>query len=368
MPQQKSSKLVKISDWLIKNELVLVAITVAAIISFGVFIGWYNNKVVPVNAASIARYLVEPQNKLSFLANWDGPHYLYISQQGYSDISLTNFFPLYPLAIHVVNQVIPSVLISALLISWICLFIASYFYLKVVKEVFKEKYTLNAYRGLLLFLLFPTAMFMLVPYTEALFAALALPSLYFALKRRFLLSGILLALATTTHVTGILMIPLIALVLYEQKERFINIAVTVVIGSLGLIAYMDYLELKFHQPLAFISAQKSHGWLQHSNFSTFINQIGFVNVLFAALLIAAAIYWWRKRLSFSIYSLLFLLVPILGREVGGFNRYVLMAFPIPLMLYGITKKHSTLFTLIIVLSTALWTYFMLQYAGGYVGG
>lgn len=143
----------------------------------------------------------------------------------------------------------------------------------------------------------------------------------------------------------------------------------VLVGSLGLIAYMAYLFNKFNHPLAFITAQESHGWVQihqgyiHNLESTF----SILNIFFVALLVLSVIYWWSRRKSFAIYSLAFLLIPIAGGQFGGFNRYTLMAFPIQFMLYEKLRNKPLAYALVLSVFSVLWTYTLLQYAGGYTG-
>ena len=132
--------------------------------------GWYNNKVVLPNPAVSAHYTQEPTNPLSFMSNWDGPDYLPIAKSGYTAFDQSNFYPLYPLLIDLVHFVISSPLVSALLLSWFCFAGAIYFYLKIIKLIFNVADNEEALRGLLFFILFPTAVFFLATYTEALFA------------------------------------------------------------------------------------------------------------------------------------------------------------------------------------------------------
>jgi hypothetical protein len=160
---------------------------------------------------------------------------------------------------------------------------------------------------------------------------------------------------------------LVAMVLYEQKERWRNVAATVCIGSAGLLGYMFYLWRRFNDPFAFIKAQKTiHGWGQHSYISL-ITRADPLNAVLIVLLIMTAIYWWPRRKSFAIYSLLFLLIPIAGRQYGGFNRYVLMAFPLQFMLFAYFRDKKRIFPYVLALLAVVWTYFTLQYAGGYIG-
>lgn len=370
MEERLNQALTKFRKVLARKDILLAIVVAVSLIGVGVYIGWYNNKVVPLNSAATARYTLDPSNHLSFMSNWDGPDYIRIARQGYQVPANANFFPLYPILIHALNWVMHSALDSALAISWVSLVGAIYFYIKIVKRLFKleKNHDLEVVRGLMLFLLFPTAVFMLATYTESLFAFLALASIYFALSKKYLAVMPFLLFCTATHLTGIFVLVLVGLIMLEENMGFIKSAATVAVGSLGLIGYMYYLWRAFDKPLAFISSQKhGHGWLSNG-YLNLISSIDPFNLVFILFLVIAMVYWWNKRKSFSIYSFLFLLIPGIGKQYGGFNRYVLMAFPIPLMFYGFLKDKRTLYTVFIAATTVAWTYFMLQYAGGYVGG
>jgi Gpi18-like mannosyltransferase len=349
-----------------RDFLLALAVTIAVIIG-AMFLGWYNNKVVPISTNTYARYTAEPNNHLSFISNWDGPDYINISHVGYTNTEDTNFFPLYPLLIHLVNMVIDSSLYSALLISWASLVGATYFFLKVIKKLYKIKYNQDAFKGLLLFVLFPTAVFLVATYTESLFAFLALAAIYYLLEKRYIISAFFALFASATHITGIFLIVLLALMMYEQKVKIKKILAYLIISSLGLLAYITFLYNNFSKPFAFITAQKSHGWLQTNYIHNITTTFSIDNIFFLALLLIAAIYWWSRKKSFSIYTLLFLLIPLAGGQFGGFDRYTLMAFPIYFMLYEKFHNKSMSYTLMLVVFAIAWTYTLLQYTGGYTG-
>jgi Gpi18-like mannosyltransferase len=362
-------RLTDLKKQILKRDFLIAIIIGLSIIGVGVFFGWYNNEVVIKNPDISAHYSLEPNNQLSFMSNWDGPDYLKIAKNGYQTVGNTNFFPLYPFLIRLLSHLISSPLDAALIISWLSFIGAIYFYLKIIKHVFDIKDNVEATRGLLFFILFPTAVFFLATYTESLFAFLALGSLYYALQRKYWQSALFALFCTATHVTGIFLLALIVMTLWEQKAKLIEIAGTAVIGSLGLLSYMFYLQHAFHRPLAFITSQKSHGWLTvSSKYSALIGSVDLFSTIFIILLIISVIYWWNKRKSFSVYSLFFLLIPIVGKQFGGFNRYVLMAFPVQLMIYAYARHRKLAYPIIIVFFAISWAYFLFQYAGGYVGG
>lgn len=353
-----------------KNDYVLAIAVAAAVIVIGVFFGWYNNRVVLTYPYPHFHYTAEPHNPLSFLSNWDGPDYLSIVKSGYSGLRQANFFPLYPIVIIIVHLIISSVLDSALLVSWASFVGALYFYIKIVKRLFNVSETSELLRALTFFVLFPTGVFLFATYTESLDAMLSLGAIYFALERRWWLAAPLAMLASATHITGMAAVVAVAVILWEQKERWYKILASLAIGSLGLLAYMIFLLRRFHDPLAFLHSQEQiHGWLR-SGFSNLLQTVDAFDVLFIVLLGLTMWYWWRRRKSFAVYSLLFLLIPFVGRQFGGFNRYALMAFPLQFMLYDFfrTKKApKAAFPYVAALLAVAWTYVLLQYAGGYVG-
>jgi len=349
-----------------RREILLAIFVTVVVIIVGVGLGWENNKVVPVNADPAARYTQEIHNHLSFMANWDGPDYINLAQHGYTQVVQTSFFPVYPLAIRLVNQVVSSPLVSSLIVSWLCLVGAIYYYLKIIKKLYGVRDNLEALRGALFFILFPTGVFLIATYTESLFAFLALASIYYALRKRYLMAAPFLLLATATRVNGLFVLALVVLLLWEQKEKLRNILATLVIGSMGMLSYMVYLANRFHNPIAFVTAQKDHGWLKYG-YADFATELVSINGLFLLAIAVSVLYWWPRRKSFAIYSLLYVAIALLG-GLGGFGRYALMAFPLQFMLYELQRPKRLGYPLVIALFGIGWVFFMLRYAGGYSGG
>ncbi len=361
-------KYIQVLRRLNKNTLLLAIVITAGLLILTVGLGWYNNKVVLSTTNPIARYTLEPNNPLSFMSNWDGPNYISISKSGYVNKSLASFFPLYPLLILLFNIVIKSPLDSALLVSWLSLVGAIYFYIKILRRIFNVSSNISALKGLAFFVLFPTAIFLVATYTESLFALLSLAAIYFALNKKYLAVGVFSFLGCLTHLDGLFVVILACLILLEEKVEKIKAGLAFLIGFLGLAAYGIFLDIKFKSPLAFIIAQqKSHGWL-NLHYSELFQSVNFFNIVFIILLILAIIYWWQRRRSFSYYSILFLLIPLIGNQFGGFNRYMLVAFPVQFMAYDYFKNKNVSYAYLLAFMAIIWTYFTLQYTGGYIGG
>ncbi len=343
--------------------MALALLCTIAVVLLGILLGVRNDAMIASRLGGHAHHSLA--NPLSIFARWDGKDYLSIAHNGYKTLLDAGFFPLYPLLIRLLHYVIGSYLISALLISWFSLAGAIYFYIKIIKHLGLANTKTNLVLAIAPFVLFPTAVFAIVTYTEGLFAMLALAGIYFAFKKRYLLTGVFLMLATLTHVTGALLIVLDVLLLLEGKVSLRKIAVTAVMGASGILMFMGYLFVRYHNALEFLKSQTHiHGWLK-ANYHTLISNTSYLNVFFVVLLLAAAVYYWNKRRSFAIYSLLFLLIPIVGAQWGGFNRYVFIAFPIPIMLYEIFKDKQA-YVFVVMLTAIFWAYTLLQYAAGYI--
>jgi Gpi18-like mannosyltransferase len=351
-----------------KNELLLAVLVALVIIVVGVTLGWENNKVVPVNATPSAHYLQESHNHLGFLVNWDGPIYLSIAQHGYTSGVQANFFPLYPLLVRIVHGFVSSLVYSGLAVAWTSLVGAIYFYLKIIKQLYGVTDNAEALRGVVFFILFPTSVFLIATYTESLFALLALGATYYALRGTWLPAALLTMLSTATHVNGLFVVVLVSLLLLEAKVQPAKIVATAAIGSFGLAAYMVFQNVRFHDPLEFLVAQKNHSWFNFSAMHV-ITELLTLNGMFLILLVIAALYWRRQRKSFSLYSLLYAAIVLLGgKDLSGLGRYALMAFPAQLMLYDYLRNRRLGYSIVLALSSVFWTFFTLRYVGGYTGG
>jgi len=350
-----------------KHNILLATLIVIAIVPLSILLGINNNHTIPIYHSPHYVYSEHSSNPLAFTANWDGPIYIKIAKDGYGFFDSYNFFPLYPLLIYLVHLIIGSFITSALIISWLCLIVAIFFYFKLVTLLFDVKSISDKLASVMYLVLFPSGVFLLAAYTESMTIMLSLAAIYYALKNRYLLAGLFAMIGTATHITAIFVLPLIALILYEQKQGIIKSGLSAIIGSLGMVSYIVYLGIKFKKPFEFIKTQtKIHGWLSY-DFPRLIHSADLLNVIFIILLMISAAYWYDIRKSFSFYSFLFIILPIVGGQFGGFNRYMLMAFPLQFMLFKFFKDKTKYYPYILALLSIGWTYFLLQYFAGYIG-
>jgi Mannosyltransferase (PIG-V) len=149
-------------------------------------------------------------------ARWDSSWYLGIAHSGYGQPPTRVFLPPYPLLTRVVGALFGSALIAGLVISCLAFFVALYLMHRLTALDFGEQ---TAGRAVAVLAFFPMSLFFSAVYTESLFLALSLASVYAARRGRWAPAGIYGFLAATTRQTGILiMVPLALLLLYGPRE------------------------------------------------------------------------------------------------------------------------------------------------------
>jgi hypothetical protein len=193
---------------------------------------------------------------------WDARHYLYLATHGYATDgdarNLIAFFPLYPALISAVASVGLPARTAALLISNIAGVVAAILLYEVALVDGDRK---AAWRAAAFFTVFPTAYFLLVGYTEALFCALAFGSVLAARRQRWLWAGLLGGLAAASRLTGLALLPFLTIELIGVRRALRSVWQAIVpplLIGLGFFTYLLTNLLVLGDPLAFITVQREH--------------------------------------------------------------------------------------------------------------
>lgn len=321
-------------------------------------------------------------------ANFDGVHYIMIAQNGYTSIysGITQaFFPLYPLTIKFLSFFIHNFLFSGLLIANI-FFLAS---LLVFKR-FLISIKINPYFPLLLLLCFPTSYYFGAVYNESLFMFLSLSSCLLMEKKKWLLASLFISLAAATRITGLfLIIPLLGLyvsgVSLKNNKIIIKASVYVLIAALGFLAYSLYLYKNFHDFFYFATVQSKFGASRQTDKIILLYQViwrylkmfwtvNIKSLLFFTItqefmatmsvlgLIILGFFKPIKSLNrfYLFYALAALILPTLTGNFSSMPRYVLVLFPIFIILDKLFKKRwqKTIiiftFTILLIINTMLF--------------
>jgi hypothetical protein len=328
-----------------------------------------------------------PPGTLNIWAHWDGAWYSQIAAEGYHTVASTAFFPLYPLLMRSLAELfggplsLPALSVWGVLLSLLALPFAFYFVYNIAREGFGER---AARATVLTLALFPTSFFFNAVYTESLFLALSAGSIWaLQVRRDLLLACALAAFATATRNVGIfLLVPLAYEWLRGEagKEYGWGKGVAcLALATSGLLAYAAYLWSRSGDLFLFYSAQGY--WSRRptgpSNSLTAVfteayesleglfrpqpladsaleDLMGRLNgttdaynllfLLFAAVLLVLGV----RVLTFSLSAYTFLLVipaVFFGKPetpLMGFPRYVLVAFPLFIVLAVLLKNRRHL--------------------------
>lgn len=188
---------------------------------------------------------------------WDASWYLYIAGHGYpshpipmghwliqgsSGLWAVAFMPGYPIVMAALRVVGLPLILAGGSISLICGFVATVGIYRLGTLCFSSEV---GKRAAILFCLFPGAAVFSWVYTEGLSLALAVISLCFLLRRRWVWAGALSGLASAVHVDIALALTLACGIAAGQavwRDRDFRALVAPVLSPLGLLAYFGYLE------------------------------------------------------------------------------------------------------------------------------
>jgi Gpi18-like mannosyltransferase len=193
---------------------------------------------------------------------WDASHYLYLATHGYSATgdarNLIAFFPLYPAVISAVAALGLPARIAALLVSNVAGVVAAIVLYELARTDDGEH---AAFRAAAFFTVFPTAYFLMVGYTEALFCALAFGAVLCARRQRWVAAGMLGGLAAAARLTGLALLPMIVIELFAARRVLRPVwqaVVPVLVILLGFATYLTTNLVVLGSPIAFIAVQREH--------------------------------------------------------------------------------------------------------------
>ena len=193
-------------------------------------------------------------------ARWDSVWFLRIAEHGYSSASgaASAFYPLYPGSVAVLGRalfghyVLAGILVSLAAALGSCL---------LLYRLAEERLGADGARRAVLYLaLFPFALFLQAVYSESLYLLLTLAAFVFAERKRYLLAGGAAGLALLTRPTGLALLPALALIAWQERDRVRALA-SLAVAPVLFAAYPLYLWRAEGDPWAFLHAQKI--WSRH---------------------------------------------------------------------------------------------------------
>ena len=324
---------------------------------------------------------IDSNSKIGFLnalANWDGGHFLKIAELGYSEDKLYAFFPLYPLVIKVVNLLIGNYLLSALLVNLLSTYTLIYVFYKFILISFNKQVALKA---LSFFLLFPASFFLITVYSESLFILFTLLTFYLSRQKRLGWATFFCVLAAVTRPVGIAVI-LGFLVDIYQRYGFGGKNWYVFLSPAGLLIYCLFLYLQTGNPFYFLFAEQTYWQRELTNplegfLSAILSLVTYgitsqdyyilVDLLLAIFGVGMVLRSFRfLPLSYSVYALLSVIIPLFTPTLKSMPRFLLPVFPIFILL-ALTKNKVAVYIYSLVSAVLLLTLSILFINGYWVG-
>lgn len=287
-------------------------------------IAWVSRRLFPVNQSFAGEVP---------WSNFDGVHYLSIAERGYVQFEQA-FFPLYPLLIKRLGMILnDNFLLAGLLISNISFIAALIVIWKILMTVFyrrKNKETIVR-QTIISLLFFPTSFYFGSVYTESIFLLSILAAWYLLLHHRRMWFGVVAGIASGIRLAG----------------AFLGVPI-------GLAGYMYYLYRSTGDALLFVHAQPAFGanrsggdliilpqviWRYIKIYTTVpLYQYDYwIAVLeMVMFIVCLTLLWfaWKAKLPkhWIYFSLLAVVVPTLTGTLSSMPRYVLVAFPMFIIL------------------------------------
>ncbi|HEX8035142.1 MAG TPA: mannosyltransferase family protein [Ktedonobacterales bacterium] len=350
--------------------------------------------------ADVGCNLVAPTRCSGALNIWsrmDGGWYVAITQGGYSysgpGQSSVNFFPLYPLAIYLVQPFAhlisyqSSYILAGLVISWLAFTAACILLYRLALDRFDQS---TAYGAVLLLATFPFSFFYGAIYTESLYLALVLAAFLGIERRRWWLAAGSSALAGATRSPGIIVGVCVVLAYgldwLRTRHPLRGDVLALALVPLGSAAYLVYCWVHFHDPFVYVKANHI-GWhggqmqlgatlmalhlLRHPmallRGGYFVEVIRTASVVLLPLFVVALLPIARLLgLPYVIYALASLVLPlVVFSTVDGLGRYLSVIFPVFLVGAYALRNRPYLRDLICISGAAFLTVLTLMFVQGY---
>jgi Mannosyltransferase (PIG-V) len=273
----------------------------------------------------------------------DAAWFLRLATVGYApNDGSAAFFPLYPLAVRIAGWVPGVGPLGAALIVGNAAFFGALLMLHALTRL--ELGTAAARRTMLFCAFFPTAFFLLAPYTEPLFLLLSVSAFWFARRDRWVWAAVAGAGAAMTRNVGVLLIVALAVEAIRQwrdgRVLLPRLAASACV-ALGPLAYFAYWQIRFQEFFAPLDAQRA--WQREPTFplaaawhalrlawryqTWWLLDVVVVGVAVGGIAIAA----FRVPVTYSVYAALSVLVPLTftydQRPLTSMPRFMAVVFP-----------------------------------------
>ena len=227
--------------------------------------------------------------------------------------------------------------------------------------------------------IFPTSYFLHIAYTESLFIALTLGCVLAARRDRWLLAGILVALACFTRVNGLLLMPVLAVEALQRLWTTRRIDWRWLWIGLGVLGFAAYLWLNYRLTgdfFAFSKIMEKHWFKKLEPPWVGVRDVwlrvfgvnlaeGFHEFFYIVLSFVCTVWCWiRLRPSYALWMTLNWLLINSTSFVLSVPRYTLALFPIFILFADFAARRAWFYTIVTVWGLLSLAIFVSRFAQG----
>jgi Gpi18-like mannosyltransferase len=317
------------------------------------------------------------QNRLiDMWCRWDCRYYISIATSGYSSPYVPGsdsnypFSPLFPMIASIFGLLF-SFPLAGILVSNTCLFLSLIFLYKLVMIDHSEK---AAELSVLFLLVFPTSFFLSSVYSESTFLLFTIAAFYYARKGNFILAGVMGAFSSIARIIGVFIIIPLAIEYFSQNKGKLNFVRMLPFAMIPIPLLIFFYHQFTITGNFFIFFLRQADWGRGSlslvsaiaSVITNPSNYGVIDLMFALLGLVMVIFaFFRIRKSYFTFMVYTWLIPILSGIILGMSRYVLVMFPIYLLMAQFAEKRDDLKLAILFCSTMFLSYFMILFSTWY---
>jgi hypothetical protein len=316
---------------------------------------------------------------LNCLGNWDSGWYLNVAKNGYVSDTINGgqsnygFFPFYPVAIKLLGLLIHNNFVAGIIISNLLLLISSMYLFLLSLNFYQNRSIALMAVGILFF--FPGSYLLSGVYSESAFICFSIMSIYFFEKRDYALCGISGFFLTLTRPFGVLiLVPLFLRYVSKYGIDFKPKVIYLALIPLGMFSFFTYCYLTTGDFLLYVHAKET-GWgtkyaipwqVLIQGLRTTDHYLYF-NALYTLTIVVLSVFLMSYGpLYFLLWVLLLIIAPLSNGIVNlvCMPRYILVCFPLFMMLAAFATKQKWGWVLIFLLAAInffLSGYFQLGY-------
>lgn len=352
------------------HPLVRVAVVAIAIRLLSAALGFGANVIFPLKAP--AQFTVFERTHYFFdtFARWDSGWYVGIARDGYAYVeggrSNLAFFPAYPLSVRAAGTLLGGrtehFFLGGILVSWTAFVGAMVMLWKLARLDLTEE---ESHRAVFYAAAFPFAFFFGMVYSESLYLLLMVSTAWAVRSRRWMVAGLVGALAMVSRVNAIVALPALAWLAWraagDDRHQRVSAAIALAAMAAGFAAWCGYTYMLSGNPFEWAASIRR--WDYHPGQAPWGPLVGLVQSLISrpygyfvdepmaaydasngltalAFALATPWVWWRFGAGYGLFMAANLALPLSSGQLVGLGRYCSVLFPFAIALAAAVKSPA----------------------------